>query len=137
MPSSSGSGSWNTYPGGKQPVGSKKSANFTPSAGQAAARAARQHSRGSGAVNTKDDGLGDAVRAAQRSQPVAAAAETTQSRKRSKQLDSSGEDDEDLEAAGVRDVSQVKAKLRRALHQPCDKPVHAFMFYFMNQAILA
>ncbi len=136
MPSSSGSGSRNTDPGGKQPVGSKKSANLTP-AGQAAARAARQHSRGSGAVNTKDDGLGDAVRAAQRSQPVAAAAETTQSRKRSKQLDSSGEDDEDLEAAGVRDVSQVKAKLKRASHQPCDKPVHAFMFYFMNQAILA
>ena len=99
MPSSSGSGSRNTDPGGRQAVGSKKAANSP--AGQAAARAARQHSRGSGAVNTKDDGLGDAVRAAQRSQPVAADAETTQSRKRSKQLYSSVEDDEDLEAEGV------------------------------------
>ena len=133
MPSVGGSGSRNTDPGGRQAVGSKKAANSTP-AGQAAARAARLTTR---AVNAKDDGMGEAARAAQRSQPVAAAAETTQSRKRSKQLDSSGEDDEDLEAAGVRDVSQVKAKLRRASHQPCDKPVHAFMFYFMNQAILA
>jgi hypothetical protein len=68
--------------------------------------------------------MGEAARAAQRSKPVAAAAETTQSRKRSKQLDSSSEDDGDLEAAGVVDVSQVKAKLKRASHQP----VHAFIF---------
>jgi hypothetical protein len=127
MPNSSGSGSRNTDQGGRQAVGSKKGANSTP-AGQAAARAARLTSRGSGAVNAKDDGMGEAARAAQCSKPVAAstaaAAHTTKSRKRSSQLNSSSEDDEELAAAGVVNVSQVTAKLRNASHQP----VHAFMF---------
>ena len=123
MRSSSGSGSRNTDPGGKQPVGSKKNVASTHAV-QAAARAARHVSRGSGAVNTKDDGLVDAVRAAQRGQPVAAAADTTKTRRRVSEPISSGEDDEDLAAAGVRDSAQGKAKLKRASHIP----VHAFMF---------
>ena len=123
MRSSSGSGSRNTDSGGRQPCGSRKG-GIPTIAEQADARIARLASRVSGAANAKDDGMGEAARAAQRSKPVAAAAETTQSRKRSKQLDSSSEDDGDLEAAGVVDVSQVKAKLKRASHQP----VHAFIF---------
>jgi hypothetical protein len=91
---------------------------------QADARIARLASRVSGAANAKDDGMGEAARAAQRSKPVAAAADTTKTRNRLSQSNSSGEDDDDLDATGVRDVYQGKAKLKRASHQP----VHAFMF---------
>ena len=120
---SSGGGSRSTDPGGRHSSGSKKGANST-SAGQADARSARLASRGSGPVNAKDDGMGEAARAlAQNRNTGAAAAETTPSRKRVSQ-DLSGDDDDDLEAAGVVNVSQVKEKLKRASNQP----VHAFMF---------
>ena len=121
---SSGSGSRSTDPGGRHSSGSKKGANST-SAGQADARSARLASRGSGPVNAKDDGMGEAARSlAQNRNTGAAAAETTPSRKRVSQTDLSGDEDDDLEAAGVVNVSQVKEKLKRASNQP----VHAFMF---------
>jgi hypothetical protein len=68
--------------------------------------------------------MGDAAKAAQAGKPVAAAAEATQHRKRSSQLNSSSEEDEDLEAAGVVKESDGKEKLKKSSHQP----VHAFMF---------
>ena len=124
MPSSSGSGSRNSDPGGRQASGSKKGANST-SAEQAVARGARLASRGSVAVKAKDDGMSEAARAlAQSSNPGAAAAEATKSRKRVSQANLSCKDKKDLEAAGVVNVSQVKEKLKKASNQP----VHAFMF---------
>ena len=68
--------------------------------------------------------MGEAARAAQGSKPVAAAAETTHSRKRLSLSNSSSEDDEDLEAAGVVKESDGKEKLKKSSNQP----VHAFMF---------
>ena len=122
---SSGSGSRSTDPGGRHSSGSKKGANST-SAGQADARSARLASRGSGPVNAKDDGMGEAARSlAQHRNTGAAAADTTPSRKRVLQADQSDDDDGDsLEAAGVVNVSQIVQKLKRASNQP----VHAFLF---------
>ena len=125
MPSSSGSGSRNAEPGGRQASGSKKAANST-SAGQAEARVARAASRGSAAVNAKDDGMGEAARplAHWSSNAGAAAAEIKNPRKRISQQDLSSEDEEYLEAAGVINSAQAKDKLKKSSNQP----VHAFMF---------
>ena len=79
----------------------------------------RQASRGSGAVNAKDDGLNEAARAA-----TGSAAATAKSKRRVAQTSSSSEEDDDLETASVVDVSQIgKAKLKIASHQP----VHAIL----------
>ena len=115
MPSVGGSGSRNTDSGGRQPGGSRKG-GIPTIAEQADARIARLASLVSGAANAKDDGMGEAARAlAQSSKPGAAAAETTKSRKRLSQLNSSGEDDEDLEAAGVVNVSQVTGEIEESI----------------------
>lgn len=125
MPSAGSSGARNADPGGRQQsTSSRRSNNSTPAA-QAEARASRHTARGSGAANAKDDGLGDAARAAQAGKPVVAAAEeATHHRKRRSQPNSSSEEDEDLEAAGVVKESDGKEKLKKSSHQP----VHAFMF---------
>jgi len=124
MPSAGSSGARNADPGSRQQSTSSRKGNNSTPAAQAEARASRLTARGSGAANAKDDGMGDAARAAQAGKPVAAAAEATQHRKRSSQLNSSSEEDEDLEAVGVVKESEGKEKLKKSSHQP----VHAFMF---------
>ena len=90
------------------------------SAEKSEARLSRQASRGSGAVNAKDDGLNEAARAA-----TGSAAATAKSKRRVAQTSSSSEEDDDLETAGVVNVSLIgKAKSKIAAHQQ----VHAFMF---------
>lgn len=124
MPSAGGSGARNADPGGRQQSTSSRRSNNSTQAAQAEARASRHTARGSGAANAKDDGMSDAARAAQAGKPVAAAEEGTQHRKRRSLPNSSSEEDEDLEAAGVVKQSDGKEKLKKSSHQP----VHAFMF---------
>ena len=120
---SSGSGSRSTDPGGRHSSGSKKGANST-SAGQADARSARLASRGSGPVNARDDGMGEAARSLAQNRNTGAAPAETSYRKRVSPAEVSGDEDDDLEAAGVVKKSDGKEKLKKSSHQP----VHAFMF---------
>lgn len=119
MPSAGGSGARNADSGGRQSTGSRRSNNSTP-AEQAEARASRLNARG-GAANAKnDDGMSEAARALTQSS-------TPRSRTRLLQDDSSSEDHDGLDAAGVLKVSQLsqgRERLKKASHQP----VHAFMF---------
>ena len=127
MPSVGGSGSRSTDPGGRQSSASKKGANST-SAGQTDARIARLASRGSGAANAKDDGMGEAARAhaniAQGGAATGSAAETSKQKKRVAPTASSSDEDGGLAAAGVVNVSEAASKLKKASRQP----VHVFMY---------